>query len=64
MYDLYSLAKTTNDNDHTFHLFVRSKDPKAEQWEGSRSGEQAAIDIFNADEVWAPKSPQDLGEES
>ncbi|KAI4211542.1 MAG: hypothetical protein LQ351_005718 [Letrouitia transgressa] len=45
------IAKTTNDNDHTFHLFVRSKDPKAEQWEGSRSGEQAAIDIFNADET-------------
>jgi len=39
------------DNDHVFHLFVRPKDPKAEQWDGARSGLQAAIDVFNADEV-------------
>ncbi|KAL9608310.1 MAG: hypothetical protein Q9167_006849 [Letrouitia subvulpina] len=45
------IEKTANDNDHTFHLFVRPKDPKAEQWEGSRSGTQAAIDVFNADET-------------
>ncbi|KAL9601825.1 MAG: hypothetical protein Q9179_002743 [Wetmoreana sp. 5 TL-2023] len=37
-------------DDHTFHLYVRPKDPKAEQWEGSRSGTQAALDVFNADE--------------
>lgn len=37
--------------DHTFHLYVRSKDPKAEQWDGARSGLEAATDVFNADEV-------------
>ncbi|KAL8948031.1 MAG: hypothetical protein Q9222_005747 [Ikaeria aurantiellina] len=44
------ISKSTAKDDHTFHLFVRPKDPKAEQWEGSRSGTQAAIDVFNADE--------------
>ena len=39
-----------NDDDHQFHLFVREKDPKEEQWEGTRSGTQAAVDVFNADE--------------
>lgn len=34
-----------------FHLFVRPKDPQAELWDGARSGEQAALDVFNADEV-------------
>lgn len=38
---------------YTFHLFVRPKDPKVEQWEGSRSGTQAVIDVFNADKVYA-----------
>ncbi|KAL8860615.1 MAG: hypothetical protein Q9178_002968 [Gyalolechia marmorata] len=38
------------DHDHTFQLYVRPKDPKAEQWEGSRSGAEAAVDVFNADE--------------
>jgi intermediate cleaving peptidase 55 len=37
--------------DYKFHLFLRPKDPKAEQWDGARSGEQAALDVFNADEV-------------
>ncbi|KAI9673039.1 MAG: hypothetical protein M1817_003203 [Caeruleum heppii] len=36
--------------EHTFHLFVRPKDPKAELWDGARSGTQAALDVFNADE--------------
>ncbi|KAN0119990.1 Peptidase M24, structural domain containing protein [Hyaloscypha variabilis] len=36
--------------DYIFHLFVRPKDPKAEQWDGARSGEQASLDVFNADE--------------
>jgi intermediate cleaving peptidase 55 len=40
--------------DYIFHLFVRPKDPKAEQWDGARSGEQASLDVFNADEVFAP----------
>ncbi|ODV90325.1 hypothetical protein CANCADRAFT_26013 [Tortispora caseinolytica NRRL Y-17796] len=33
----------------SFHLFVRPKDPKAELWDGSRTGVEAAIEIFNAD---------------
>ncbi|EKD15218.1 putative xaa-pro dipeptidase [Drepanopeziza brunnea f. sp. 'multigermtubi' MB_m1] len=37
-------------SEYIFHLFLRPKDPKAEQWEGARSGEQAALDVFNADE--------------
>lgn len=37
--------------EYTFHLFVRPKDVTAEQWDGARSGEQAALDVFNADEV-------------
>ncbi|KLJ09957.1 xaa-Pro aminopeptidase [Blastomyces silverae] len=47
-----ALAIIGNDgsgNDHVFHLYVREKDPKAELWEGARSGVQAAIDVFNAD---------------
>lgn len=38
-------------SDYNFHLFLRPKDAKAEQWDGARSGEQAALDVFNADEV-------------
>lgn len=37
--------------DHTFHLYVRPKDQLKERWEGSRSGVQAAEDVFNADET-------------
>lgn len=37
--------------DHVFHLYVRDKDPKAEIWDGARSGIQAAQDVFNADET-------------
>ena len=44
------IAKGATGNDHTFHLHVRSKDPAKEAWEGSRSGVQAARDVFNADE--------------
>lgn len=40
-----------NNGQSIFHLFVRPKDPKAELWEGSRSGIQAALDVFNADEA-------------
>lgn len=32
-------------------MFVREKDAGAELWEGARSGVQAAVDVFNADEV-------------
>ncbi|KAI4133546.1 MAG: hypothetical protein LQ347_002138, partial [Umbilicaria vellea] len=45
------IGKSAQDGDHTFHLYVRPKDPKAEQWDGARSGTQAAVDIFNADET-------------
>ncbi|KAI4097760.1 MAG: hypothetical protein LQ344_000032 [Seirophora lacunosa] len=44
------IGKSTGEEDHVFHLFVRAKDPKVEQWEGSRSGTRAALDVFNADE--------------
>lgn len=37
--------------DHAFWLFVRPKDTLKEKWEGSRSGIQAAQDVFNADEA-------------
>ncbi|PGH11153.1 hypothetical protein AJ80_07255 [Polytolypa hystricis UAMH7299] len=48
-----ALAIIQNDgseDNHTFHLYVREKDPKAELWDGARSGVQAAMDVFNADE--------------
>ena len=37
-------------DEYVFHLLVREKDVKAEQWEGARSGTQAAVDVFNADQ--------------
>ena len=37
--------------EYSFHLFVRPKDEQAEQWDGARSGVQAAQDVFNADEA-------------
>lgn len=40
-----------NLGDYIFHLFVRPKDSKAEQWSGPWSGTQAALDVFNADEA-------------
>ena len=46
-----SAEKGDSDVEYTFHLFVRPKDIKAEQWDGARSGIQAALDVFNADEV-------------
>ncbi|KAL8866863.1 MAG: hypothetical protein Q9174_006032 [Haloplaca sp. 1 TL-2023] len=46
----YLTGKSNSQDDHTFHLFVRPKNPKEEQWDGSRSGTQAALDVFNADE--------------
>ena len=45
------IRKGSEKEDHTFHLFVRSKDAAAEMWEGARSGLQAATDVFNADET-------------
>ncbi|KAL1970044.1 hypothetical protein VTN77DRAFT_6449 [Rasamsonia byssochlamydoides] len=49
-----ALAIIANDgsgDNHIFHLYVREKDPRAELWEGARSGTQAAVDVFNADET-------------
>lgn len=45
------IGKDESGEDHTFHLYVREKDAKAELWDGARSGTQAAIDVFNADET-------------
>ena len=45
------IGKDSTGSDHTFHLYVREKDSKAEVWEGARSGIQAAKDVFNADEA-------------
>ncbi|KAL9127276.1 MAG: hypothetical protein Q9217_003811 [Psora testacea] len=45
------IGKSSTGIDHAFHLYVREKDPKAEQWDGVRSGTQAAVDVFNADET-------------
>ncbi|KAE8151371.1 xaa-pro dipeptidase app [Aspergillus avenaceus] len=48
-----ALAIIANDgsgDNHLFHLYVREKDPKAELWDGARSGTRAAMDVFNADE--------------
>ncbi|KAH8684700.1 peptidase M24, structural domain-containing protein, partial [Tricladium varicosporioides] len=44
------IQKVGSDADYIFHLFLRPKNASAEQWEGARSGEQAALDVFNADE--------------
>lgn len=44
-------ANDGSGDNHIFHLYVREKDPKAELWDGARSGTQAAVDVFNADEV-------------
>jgi intermediate cleaving peptidase 55 len=48
------IQKVGSSADYIFHLFVRPKDPKAEQWDGARSGEQAGLDVFNADKVFVP----------
>lgn len=45
------IGKAATGTDHTFHLYVREKDAKAEIWDGARSGVQAARDVFNADEA-------------
>lgn len=61
----YGTGKSAQDGDHTFHLYVRPKDPKAEQWDGARSGTQAAVDVFNADEVTVSRHlPKEVAEQS
>ncbi|KAI1803317.1 Creatinase/aminopeptidase [Daldinia bambusicola] len=48
-----AVVRKTGDElgDYTFHLYCRSKDPKAEQWSGPWSGVDAARDVWNADEA-------------
>lgn len=46
-----TVANDGSGDNHIFHLYVREKDPKAELWDGARSGTRAAMDVFNADEV-------------
>lgn len=40
-----------SDDNHIFHLYSREKNARSELWDGARSGTQAALDVFNADEV-------------
>ena len=47
------IIKNGDGDGYTFHLHVRPKDQKAEQWDGARSGIDAARDVWNADEVRA-----------
>ncbi len=47
-----AVIQKVDSSEYIFHLFLRPKDPKAEQWDGARSGEQAALDVFNADKVF------------
>jgi hypothetical protein len=47
------IQRHESSSDYTFHLFVRPKNAKEEQWDGAVSGEQAALDVFNADKVFA-----------
>lgn len=48
------LEKTgTSELDYRFHMFVRRKDARDEQWNGYRNGVDAARDIFNADEAYS-----------
>ncbi len=52
--------KTGSNAEHVFHLFVQPKDPTLELWEGACSGMQAALDVFNADEVrWVRYDPSE-----
>ncbi|TAQ84922.1 hypothetical protein B7494_g6739 [Chlorociboria aeruginascens] len=44
------IQKVGSLGEYKFYLFLRPKDPSAELWDGARSGEQAALDVFNADE--------------
>ncbi|CAM1506450.1 Fc.00g060910.m01.CDS01 [Cosmosporella sp. VM-42] len=51
--DAVAVIEKTGPNlgDYVFHMFVKPKDPRAEQWSGYRNGIEAARDIFNADEA-------------
>lgn len=49
--ELMTVGNDGSGDNHIFHLYAREKDPKAELWDGARSGTRAAVDVFNADEV-------------
>ena len=42
-----------NLGDYRFCMFVKSKNPREEQWSGYVNGVQAAEDVFNADEAYS-----------
>ncbi|KAI5849826.1 peptidase M24, structural domain-containing protein [Tricharina praecox] len=46
------IEKTGPEGEHTFHLFVRGKEAHAELWEGSRTGIEGAMEVFNADKAY------------
>ncbi|KAF8243061.1 prolidase-like protein [Wilcoxina mikolae CBS 423.85] len=46
------IEKTGADGEHLFHLFVRGKDAHAELWDGTRTGVEAAMEVFNADKAY------------
>ncbi|KAJ8062887.1 hypothetical protein OCU04_008138 [Sclerotinia nivalis] len=48
--EAFAVIQRLESSEFIFHLFVRPKDAQAELWDGARSGEQAALDVFNADE--------------
>jgi len=48
------IQRVGSSQEYSFHLFLRPKDARAELWDGARTGEQAALDVFNADEVCTP----------
>ncbi|KAH8204449.1 hypothetical protein TruAng_001365 [Truncatella angustata] len=46
------IVKTgSQEDDYTFYLWSRPKDPKQEQWNGPWSGVDAARDVWNADQA-------------
>ncbi|KAL5114190.1 aminopeptidase [Pleosporales sp. CAS-2024a] len=47
--DALAIIEKTGEHEHAFHLYVRPRDARIEAWEGSRSGVEAAEDVFNAD---------------
>ncbi|ODQ63238.1 hypothetical protein NADFUDRAFT_62710 [Nadsonia fulvescens var. elongata DSM 6958] len=46
-------GSSSSDQDVVFHIFVPPKDPRIELWEGARTGIDAAIDFFNADQAYS-----------
>lgn len=53
--DAVAIIEKTGPNygDYVFRMYVKPKDPRAEQWSGYRNGVEAARDVFNADEAYS-----------